>query len=117
MSFTNADKIARIQELQDHHHDFLPPEACDYFTEPFGFKATTYTARNTRGPKNPKGLLLPEGMTKMEGRDGPELALQIARHLGLSPPTWQSGRGFRMRTFCGAILAHLEKESGCSPTS
>lgn len=104
---TKAEKLALISELQSCSHEFINPEGVDYFTVPFGFKGRTYVARDSRHKH--KGLTLPTGPgSKAEGQDGPEIALQIARHLGLNPPTWQSGRGFRMRTFCAAIREHLE---------
>lgn len=104
---TNAEKITRIKELLDYDHGFISPEGVRYFSEPFGLKGRTYTAKDTR--QNPKGLTLSGPAGHADGQDADALALQIARHLGLSPPIWQTGRGFRLRTFVQCVVEHLEK--------
>jgi len=99
-------KIALVKDLLDYDHAFISPEGVEHFTKPFGFKGTTYKAKDTRDQI--KGLNL--GSAKeAEGQDADVVAEQIARHLGLKPfPKY--GRGARLRECCRVILEHLEEQ-------
>jgi hypothetical protein len=106
MKFSKDEQIARIRELRDDYgHAFVSPEGVDYFCQPFGFKGLTYLAKDSSD--HPKGLMLQNNAREAEGQDADALALEIAHHLGLKPPTWQMGRGVRLRSFCNAIIDHL----------
>jgi hypothetical protein len=103
-----ATQIARVKELATYGHTFLSPEGVKYFTEPFGFQGKTRIAKADASPDNPKGLILEDGATEAEGSEDWAVAWDICIALGLSPPSYLSGRGFRLRAACQQILEHLE---------
>lgn len=104
---TNADKIKLIETLaRDYDHVFLDEEGARNFSEPFGFTARTYVAH--ANPREPKGLTLRDGAKAARGISADDLAYQIASHLKVPTNPDLTGRGFRLRSACEAIVAYLK---------
>lgn len=102
-------KLQAIKELVKYDHCFLTPEAVREFSEPFGFKGSSYLATDTRSQH--KGLNLGDNFKegdKAEGQDADNLACEIARKLNLRYSS-MFGRGSRLRECCRVVIKHLQK--------
>lgn len=108
MTTLTLRQIERVKELSEYDHCFLSPEGVNHFTEPFGFKGVVYEATDT-SKTDPKGLKLDNGLPAALGQDADYVAVEIAKHLGLTPPPL-FGRGARLREACRVILDHLEAQ-------
>jgi hypothetical protein len=103
MGDSDMTKEEAIQELHELDHCFVSEDACKAIAGAFGLTVTCQVWVNTRSKSNPKGLLLHGGATKVVGLPAEALAERIAGQLDPEFRSWQTGRGFRLRTAIEAI--------------
>ena len=103
------DKIKLIEELEQHHHNFLNKEGCEHFLKPFEIDFKFQKVR--ANPQDFKGLSLWDKkgnpVNEMEGLSGLEISSLIADKLNISVASYY-GRGFQHRANCEAIIKKLE---------
>ena len=104
------EKIKLIEELGEHHHNFLNKEGCEHFLKPFGIKINVEKVK--ANPQDFKGLSLwdKDGNTMDEGKglSGLDVSLLIADRLGVGSRIY-SGRGFQHRANCEDIIKKLKE--------
>jgi hypothetical protein len=102
----DKEKILSVNELRDYDHAFLNTEGVAYFAKAFGVTLTP--RRYWANPKDPKGLMLPDGKKSEIGMDAHIMAEEICRQvLGVNPAACISGRGFALRKCCDALHEHF----------
>lgn len=108
MTKENKEKLLKlVKELRGCDHGFLTVEGALHFSQPFGFKARTYTAHAR--PNDPKGLTFHDGAKSGVGISAHELAEDICQFIG-APFDRKFGRGSQLRSCCEAIEAWINKD-------
>lgn len=106
----NNEKIKLIEELEQHHHNFLNKEGYNHFLEPFNIQ--TKPNKVKANPQDLKGLSLldKEGkaITEAEGLSGLDISKLIADKLKLVVQSYY-GRGFQHQAFCSGIIKKLQE--------
>jgi hypothetical protein len=111
MRLRNA-KIKAVKELATYDHAFIPKDIVKRLTKPWRFMGSTFIDRNQ--PDHPKGLMLPKGITELEGQDAQVTAMEICRHAGVEYRAY-IGRGFQLQACVDALKKHLGMEDSDDP--
>jgi hypothetical protein len=107
----NEKALAMVNRLRDCDHLFISPKFMAECNEAFGTTVQPHVHRANHGPGNPKGLMLNDGAKSAEGMCAAQFAELCSDELNTGFESWQSGRGFRLRSACDALEKHFKKET------
>lgn len=103
----NNPHLIAVKQLREYDHAFMSPLGVEHFAKAFGVTLIP-TRHEATIDRDPKGLMLPDGVTSAIGMDAAAMACGICRQLGVEYEG-KFGRGSQLRACCDALEAHFSK--------